>query len=319
MNLANPVVSVLCAAYNQKDFLEDAMKGILNQRTNFPFELVVNDDASTDGTEAVIRDYEAVDRRVRVIYQTENQFSQGRTPREFLMPAARGEFFAWCEGDDVWTDPLKLQKQVDLLQANRHLAGCYTEHSFIDLNGNPLRVDRKPELRKSFTHLGVLRSGCPKTLTLMLRREALLYLIKNLNCFRGLKNGDQLICAFATQYGDIAYLPEITGSYRVGSGFWSTMRITSQSSTLIESFLRMAEFFDSPEEKHAIADRLTKRMALIATLGGKKNQAWAQEIQGKMFDLGLNFDPILYQLEKRKLFKNKLRRCLGRFLRLRSQ
>jgi glycosyltransferase involved in cell wall biosynthesis len=96
------------------------------QKTSFPFEFLIHDDASPDGTADIIREYEArFPDIIKVIYQTENQFSKGvQIWAEHLFPHARGKYIALCDGDDYWTDPLKLQKQVDFLEANPDYAIC---------------------------------------------------------------------------------------------------------------------------------------------------------------------------------------------------
>lgn len=313
----DPVVSVLCATYNQSCYIRQTIESVLTQRTSIAFELIVNEDASTDGTKNTVRELERQDDRIKVIYHTENQFSKGRFPREFLLPAASGRYLAWCEGDDVWTDPLKLEKQVEFLQANEQLAGCYTDYGLIDLNGAAIRSRKEPRIRPQFSHLDVLRSGCPKPLTLMLRRDSVEELIGEIGQFSAVKNGDQLICAYATQKGDIDYLPEVTGAYRVGSGFWSTMENSTQSRTVIESFLGMVGTFDSPEEKRAISERLTRRLAMVVVSGNLKDRRWVRDIKHRMADLDLIFDLKQYHLEKWKFCKQNLKRRVGAFLRSR--
>jgi glycosyltransferase involved in cell wall biosynthesis len=121
-----PKVSVCCVAYQQRPYIAEALEAILGQRTDLPFEVIVHDDASTDGTGEVIRDYAArFPDQVITIIQKENQYSQGGRPRLLCMARARGAYIALCDGDDVWTDPLKLQKQVDLLEAEPEAAGVY--------------------------------------------------------------------------------------------------------------------------------------------------------------------------------------------------
>lgn len=116
-----PLVSVLCLAYNHEAYIRRTLDSFLSQQTDFPFEIIIHDDASTDGTAAVIREYEArYPEIVKPIYQTENQYSKPNTPimKTFLYPVARGKYFAMCDGDDAFTDPLKLQRQADFLEAH---------------------------------------------------------------------------------------------------------------------------------------------------------------------------------------------------------
>ena len=111
-----PTVSVICHTFNHEPFIRQAIESILIQSCDFPIEIIVHDDASTDQTAQIIQEFieDKVERFVPIL-QSENQFSQGRRPKQFTYPKAKGEFIALCEGDDYWIDPFKLQKQVNAL------------------------------------------------------------------------------------------------------------------------------------------------------------------------------------------------------------
>lgn len=123
----NPKVTVICWTYNQEKFIRQTLDGFLMQQTDFPFEIIVHDDASTDGTTAIIREYEQkYPDVVKPMYRQENQFSKGTG--EFIddtFRAARGKYIAICEGDDYWTDPEKLQLQADYLDEHPDYALCF--------------------------------------------------------------------------------------------------------------------------------------------------------------------------------------------------
>jgi len=99
------------------------------QKTNFPVEILIHDDASTDGTADIIREYEAqYPDIIKPIYQTENQYSKGiKISQVYQFPRAKGKYIALCEGDDYWIDPYKLQKQVDFLEANPEYGMVHTD------------------------------------------------------------------------------------------------------------------------------------------------------------------------------------------------
>ena len=114
-----PVVTIGCITFKQEEFIGQAIEGFLMQRTTFPVQILIHDDASPDRTAEIIRGYQDNHPRlIEAIYQSENQYSQGNLPSKILKPLVRGTFLAICEGDDFWTDPLKLQKQVDFLENN---------------------------------------------------------------------------------------------------------------------------------------------------------------------------------------------------------
>ncbi len=115
-----PLVSIKCLVYNHEPYLRQCLDGFVMQKTNFPFEAIVHDDASTDGSAAIIREYaEKYPDIIKPIYETENQYSKG-TLNKIILAASHPEskYIAFCEGDDYWTDPDKLQLQVEFLETH---------------------------------------------------------------------------------------------------------------------------------------------------------------------------------------------------------
>lgn len=114
-----PLLTIICMTYNHEAYVRECLDSFLRQETSFPVEILVHDDASTDRTQDVIREYEARHPRLfRTILQTQNQRSKVGPLLPILVSAARGEYFAFCEGDDYWSYPDKLQSQVDFLMKN---------------------------------------------------------------------------------------------------------------------------------------------------------------------------------------------------------
>ncbi len=119
------MVSVWCTTYNHEKYIRDAIEGFLMQKTDFKFEVVIHDDASTDGTITILREYEKkYPELIRVLYETENQYSKFRYFPQFFYPLMRreskGKYIALCEGDDYWTDANKLQIQIDYMESHPH-------------------------------------------------------------------------------------------------------------------------------------------------------------------------------------------------------
>jgi glycosyltransferase involved in cell wall biosynthesis len=135
--MQQPYVSISCLTYNHKEYITACLEGILMQQTNFEIEVLVYDDASTDTTPSIIKDFQArYPEIIKPIFQSENQLSKGNRLLNptYNYPRAKGKYIALCDGDDYWTDPLKLQKQVDYLEANPNCAMCFhkVEEKFED-------------------------------------------------------------------------------------------------------------------------------------------------------------------------------------------
>lgn len=136
-DIDKPVVSICCITYNHEPYIEDALEGFLIQETDFPFEILIHDDASTDRTADIICEYQAkYPRLIKPIYQTENQYSKGiKMNPTFNFPRAKGEYIALCEGDDYWISLDKLQLQFDFCSQGRYSV-VYHSATEIHLNTN---------------------------------------------------------------------------------------------------------------------------------------------------------------------------------------
>lgn len=133
-NSSTPIVSIHCLTYNHEHYLERALQGFVMQKTSFPFWAVVIDDCSSDKTALVLRDYERkYPSIIKAIYLEENYHSQKKSKSPLFEPFDKdAKYIAICEGDDYWTDPFKLQKQVDYLENNPEIGLCYTDYSRVD-------------------------------------------------------------------------------------------------------------------------------------------------------------------------------------------
>ena len=130
----NIKVSICCSTYNQRDYIEQALESFIMQKTNFDYEVLVTDDASTDGTIDIIKKYEEkYPHIIKPIYQKENQYSKGiKVGYEYNIKRANGKYIALCEGDDYWIDKYKLQKQVDYMEDNPSCTLCVHSAQIID-------------------------------------------------------------------------------------------------------------------------------------------------------------------------------------------
>lgn len=177
----SPLVSIRCLVYNHAPYLRQCLDGFVMQKTNFPFEAIVHDDASTDCSAEIIREYaEKYPDIIKPIFEAENQYSKHDGSIRRIMDAhLRGKYVAMCEGDDYWTDPLKLQKQVDYLESHPdcvyschryYIYSEYTKENFLMPNkyfdNQPANSDFIFDLSYPF-----LQEWVTKTLTCMYRRD----------------------------------------------------------------------------------------------------------------------------------------------------
>lgn len=137
-----PLVSISCTAYNQKDYIVKCIEGFLAQETTFPIEIIIHDDASTDGTAKIIKDYQLLYPHLfKITLQKKNQFSIGVNVNNFNFKLTRGKYIALCHGDDYWTDNRKLEKQVIAMQKYN-----------VDISGHPAKlIDIKDNYLGSYT------------------------------------------------------------------------------------------------------------------------------------------------------------------------
>lgn len=134
----NVEVSVMCLAYNHEKYIRQTLEGFIEQRTNFQFEVIVHDDASTDETRHIIEEYASLyPDIIKPIYQSRNQYSKidAEIFSKFMYPQARGKYFAYCEGDDYWSDKYKLQKQFDILENHPECSICVHKVQCINEDG----------------------------------------------------------------------------------------------------------------------------------------------------------------------------------------
>ena len=131
------IVSVVCFAYNHEKYIRQTLEGFVGQKTNFKFEILIHDDASTDGTADIIREYEQkYPDIIKPVYQTENQYSKNiKLEKVYIYPQIRGKYIAFCEGDDYWCSPKKLQKQFDIMEQNNDCSMCTHRVAQVYLKG----------------------------------------------------------------------------------------------------------------------------------------------------------------------------------------
>ena len=225
----NPLVAIQCLVYNHEPYLRDCLEGFVMQQTNFPFVAIVHDDASTDGSTIIIREYEKkYPNIIKPIYETENQYAKHDGSVTRIMNAAidatGAKYVAMCEGDDYWTDPLKLQKQVDFLEANSEYSLCLT-NSIVKFDDREVLAIN--HIWDTYTIEEVLKTNalnvnnrgdnivpCGHTSTIFYKKPNKEYPHWMSKCFIG----DEPLMIYLAHHGKVKFINEVTSVYRAGVG-----------------------------------------------------------------------------------------------------
>lgn len=199
--------------YNHEKFLRTAVESFLMQETSFPIEIIIHDDASTDRTPKIVATYQAQHPDVFVsIRQPANLFAQGvrGVTARILLPQARGKYVALCEGDDYWTDPHKLQRQVDFLEANPEFSGSFHETQQLMFDGTPGRLfgEKAPSVMFAEDTFAALSPF--HTSSLVFRRMP----IEFPAWIGEIVSGDMALFSILTSFGPLKKLPGIMSVYR---------------------------------------------------------------------------------------------------------
>ena len=249
------LVSICCLAYNHEKYIRQCLEGFVMQKTNFGIEVLVHDDASLDNTANIIREYEAkYPEIIKPIYQTENQYSKGvGVTSTFNFPRAKGKYIAICEGDDYWTDPFKLQKQVDFLERNENYSMCFTHQLVVS---DTEKVIQKREYDdKIYSTYDIVKGFIPGTQTMVFRNyENLTALIRKLSPS---PSGDRLLAYCCSLFGNLYLIPEFTAAYRqTGKGVWSSIATEERYFFALEEFIKFHISIGLPVNNEFVHERI---------------------------------------------------------------
>ncbi|WP_375740596.1 glycosyltransferase family 2 protein [Pseudomonas boanensis] len=240
-----PVVSVVCLTYNQDKYIEDAIRGFLIQRTSFPFEVIIHDDASTDSTAQKILEYkERYPNIIKPVIQAENQYS--KAPFSVMSEAfkvASGEYVAICEGDDFWIDELKLQSQFSMMKQNPEIKICF--HACHETGGGRVKQLLKrfllyPKKAGVIDAKEVIRNGggYVPTASIFLKRTEFMNFP---GWFAACPVGDYLLQIILANPGGALFSPKVMCVYRkFAEGSWSA-KIAKSSEFSVTHSIKMTE------------------------------------------------------------------------------
>lgn len=235
----NPKVSVCMITYSHEKYIREAIEGVLMQECDFVVELIIANDCSPDQTDTVIQNILENHPRASLIKYIKHEKNIGMMPNFiFALQQCKGEYIALCEGDDYWTDPLKLQKQIDFLEMNPdYVLSCH-DTKVINAGGELIKNSKLPiEWQRDFTEYELLRGACIMPLTMCFRN-----VIGFPEEFYNVKNGDTFLISLLGAYGKAKFEREIMSSaYREHlGGVWSMIpdfnRLLAQKITYFNMF-----------------------------------------------------------------------------------
>ena len=252
--METPLVSICSLTYNHAPFIRQCLDGFLMQQCNFPIEIIINDDCSTDGTTEIIREYaEKYPDEIFPIFHEENLYSQGIRgfEQQFVFPKARGKYIALCEGDDYWTDPLKLQKQVDFLESHPDYSMCF--HGALEIKEDGMSIesahfDNLEE--REYAREEIIKHWLVPTASALFRQDVLAHIPQN----KRFTVGDNVVFITCSYHGKLYGMKENMCVYRRQSGGWSAQSTLKRKEQLIRHWLAVKESF--PCDIHACINEI---------------------------------------------------------------
>lgn len=253
-------VTVLVFAYNQIRFIRQALDGVLVQKADFDFEVLINDDCSTDGTREVVQDYAvAHPEKIRLLLSPVN-LRDGRIADRGLKEA-RGEYIAFLDGDDYWISTNKLQMQVDLMDAHPEYSGCWHYQEYVDAEGNHMQDQPENGLKTTWSLEEILKGRTIGTSSAFLRRSMLPPLP---DWYFLCPFGDFVIWVLCMQNGPVGYLDDPLGVYRVhANGLYSGLDEITQKLLFQRTFSHVYHHL-SPARRALVAKMFARRWATVA-------------------------------------------------------
>lgn len=241
-NDRNVIVTIRCATFNHGAYIRQTLEGFVMQQTNFRFEVLVHDDASTDNTVEIIREYATkYPDIIKTCYEQENQYSKNpKVIDKWFATNTRGKYLAICEGDDFWIDAHKLQKQVDFLENNLdYNLVCHNWNVYNDAEYAKSPIHDLYVTPFTFTFSTLPWIWITKTLTLLIRTSALNFsLISRYSYCR-----DVHYVYHALKEGKGYYMPEVMATYRIHpGGVWSEHDDNERNKTTYGLYKELYQF-----------------------------------------------------------------------------
>ncbi len=239
--MSTPLLSACLITYNHAKYIRQAIEAILMQKTNFAFELIIADDNSTDGTRDILLEYKARHADTIKLILQEKNVGAARNWHE-MVTAPQSKYIALCEGDDYWTDPLKLQKQVDFLEGHPDFVACFHQVMVVDSNGKTIRKSKNSFVHdKDLSRDDLIMGRVMSTLSLCYRN-----VVKEFpeEYFKS-PTGDNFLCSLLGSHGKGKYMADIKPSaYRMHKdGAWSFKDDSHKKMTIMLSYFWLWQYY----------------------------------------------------------------------------
>ncbi len=257
--MATPVVTACLITYNQARFIRQSLDGILQQQTEYPWELIVADDCSTDGTRDILQDYLSKHPdRIRLILRDKNV---GASRNWFeLITTPQSKYIALCEGDDYWTDPTKLQQQVSFLENNPDYSACFHGVEVVDGEGRKLGKQKNSFIHNRDVSAAEMMMGRVLSTLSLCYRNVIREFPEE---YHKSPTGDNFLCSLLGNYGKGKFLPGIKPSaYRMHSaGTWSLKAGDHKRMTLLQSYFWLWQYYQRTGRRD-VAEAFYRRVLL---------------------------------------------------------
>lgn len=298
-----PIVAIYTLVYNHAPFLRDYFEGVIAQQTNFPFIAVVHDDCSTDGSTDIIREYaEKYPQIIKPIYEKINCYQNNLWDQVIvkMREAYKGaKYIAFCEGDDYWTDPLKLQKQVDILELHPEYAFCCHRYKILHESDHSVSSDYAQAFFKEGEDLVVTqelqsRTWLTKVLTMVIRVDLYIQAFDEARRKYGNECLDTCIFYELLKLGNGIALNQFMGTYRQqNNGIWSQLDQTQKAKSNYLVFQTLYEQNkDDKYVQHALQQNAIHYLRLLSCWNSKNRKVF-QHIYGYMDSAKLKINAIL--------------------------
>ncbi len=242
-----PLLSICCLTYNHVNYIEKTIDSFLMQETVFPVEIIIRDDASTDGTQKIVESYvKKYPLVIKANLHLENQFQKGKRAFSEIFALANGDFIALCEGDDYWTEPTKLQKQIFLLKQNPTASFCF--HNTLIINEQmKVKGQLRPQNPRLFHCVDELLSyNFIHTSSIVFRNT---FLLGSSRLYNKAHMGDWPLCILLAERGQFLYIDEVMSHYRLhGQSSWSSQSEATRCAKTAHLFDLLRDHFAKKPE-----------------------------------------------------------------------